>query len=303
MYILSYKLTKITRVFALFFIIFEINIYSKMLLVLIIIKKVKDMKKKNMKETFTQSVFVLMVSQALIKILGLLYKLYLTNRNGYGDEGNAIANGGYQIFALILSITAIGIPNAIAKLVAERSAVGDHKGAYKIFKTALIIFSTIGIIGSYILIYFAKDLATNYLHIKEAELSIIALSPSIFLVSVISVFKGYFIGRESIKNTAGAQAMDQITKTISTIVMIELSVYFMKENNTEIMAACSSLATTIGNIAEFSYLYKMYRKNLQEIKLEIINSVNTSKIRIINIVKEIMIIAVPISLTAIISFL
>ncbi len=163
------------------------------------------MNKKNIKETFSQSVFALLASQVIVKILGLIYRLYLTNRSGFGDEGNAISSSSFQIYALILSITAIGIPGAISKLVAERSAVGDHKGAFKIFKVALIIFSSIGVLGSYILYYFAKPIANNYLHIPEAELSIIVLCPSVLLVSIISVFKGYFNGRENLKATAKAR--------------------------------------------------------------------------------------------------
>ena len=50
--------------------------------------------KKKVKETFTQSIFALMCSQVIVKVLGLIYRLYLTNRSGYGDEGNAIASAG-----------------------------------------------------------------------------------------------------------------------------------------------------------------------------------------------------------------
>ena len=46
--------------------------------------------KKIRKETFMQSVLILMISQVFVKILGLLYKLYLTNKDGFGDKGNAI---------------------------------------------------------------------------------------------------------------------------------------------------------------------------------------------------------------------
>ena len=40
-----------------------------------------------------------------------------------GDEGNAIYSGGYQIYAILLTISSIGVPNAISKLVSERVAV------------------------------------------------------------------------------------------------------------------------------------------------------------------------------------
>lgn len=79
-------------------------------------------KHKLKKETFVQSILVLMLSQVMIKILGLAYKLYLTNKEGFGDTGNAIYNSGYQIYALLLAISSTGVPNAIAKIVSERLA-------------------------------------------------------------------------------------------------------------------------------------------------------------------------------------
>ena len=85
------------------------------------VKHIKDKKPK--KEGFMQGVITLMFSQILIKILGLVYTLYLTNRPGFGDKGNGICASGYQIYALLLTISSIGVPNAISKLVSERLAV------------------------------------------------------------------------------------------------------------------------------------------------------------------------------------
>ena len=75
------------------------------------------------KETFMQGVITLIFSQVLIKLLGLVYTLYLTNREGFGDKGNGIVAAGYQIYAMLLTISSRGVPNAISKLVSERIAV------------------------------------------------------------------------------------------------------------------------------------------------------------------------------------
>ena len=75
------------------------------------------------KETFLQGIITLIFSQVLIKSLGLLYTLYLTNRPGFGDRGNGIVAAGYQIYAMLLTISSIGVPNAISKLVSERVAL------------------------------------------------------------------------------------------------------------------------------------------------------------------------------------
>ena len=74
------------------------------------------------RETFAESIFAMMTSQVIVKILGLFYKLYVTNRSGFGDEGNAIANAGFQVYALVLSFTSMGIPGAISKIIAEKLA-------------------------------------------------------------------------------------------------------------------------------------------------------------------------------------
>ena len=259
--------------------------------------KIKRIKSK---EGFVQGIFAMMTSQVVVKVLGLFYKLYLTNRSGFGDEGNAIANAGFQVYALMLSITAIGIPGAISKIIAKKLSIGDHRGANKILKMSLMIFATVGLVGSYFLYSFADTFANQYLHIKEAKLSIIALSPSIFLVSVISVLKGYFNGRESIKTTAKAQGIDQFVNTILTISTIELMVFITKKTNTERMAAISNLSTTFGNIAELTYLIKEYIKIKPEIKKEILSSADIENTRIKVLLKEIAKVAIPISLTALI---
>ena len=259
--------------------------------------KIKRIKSK---EGFVQGIFAMMTSQVVVKVLGLFYKLYLTNRSGFGDEGNAIANAGFQVYALMLSITAIGIPGAISKIIAKKLSIGDHRGANKILKMSLMIFATVGLVGSYFLYSFADTFANQYLHIKEAKLSIIALSPSIFLVSVISVLKGYFNGRESIKTTAKAQGIDQFVNTILTIATIDLMVFITKKTNTERMAAISNLSTTFGNIAELTYLIKEYIKIKPEIKKEILSSADIENTRIKVLLKEIAKVAIPISLTALI---
>ena len=61
------------------------------------------MNKKNnrRKETFFQSIMALMLSQVIVKILGLVYKLYLTNKEGFGDEGNGVTSAAFQVYSVV----------------------------------------------------------------------------------------------------------------------------------------------------------------------------------------------------------
>ena len=194
-----------------------------------------------------ESVIILMFSQVIIKIVGLIYKLYLTNKQGFGDIGNAIYGSSFQIYALFLTISSIGVPNAISKLVSSKVAIGDNNGAYRIFKIALAIFGFIGFICTTILYFGAEYIAKIYLQIPEAKDSIIALSPSVFLVTVASVFRGYFNGRENINVTAHSQSLEQIFKTIFTIIIVEY-IASISFNNTALMSAGASMATTVATL-------------------------------------------------------
>ena len=256
------------------------------------------MKKK--KETIAKGIIALLFSQVLIKIIGLAYKLYLTNKEGFGDAGNAIYSAGFQIYALLLTFSSTGVPNAIAKLVAERVAIGDNKGAHRIFKIAFFTFAFFGLIGTILLFLGAKRIAAQFLEIPEAEYSLITLSPSIFFVSIISVIRGYFNGRQNLSVTAKSQTIEQIFKTIFTILLVEIVARITK-NNTMLMAGIANLATTIATIVSFVYIYGYYRMRRREIGTEIAQSVNYVPTRIRKTLKKILKESIPISLSSLMS--
>lgn len=258
------------------------------------------MKKK--KESLIKGIIYLLFSQIFIKVVGLVYKLYLTNKNGFGDEGNAVYSSGFQIYALLLAFSSTGVPSAISKLVAERLAVGDSKGAHKIFKIAFITFAFFGGIGSILLFMGAKIIAKDWIQMPEAEYSLIALSPSIFFVSIIAVFRGYFNGRQKFVITAKSQSIEQIFKTILTILLVEIVTY-MSRNNIRIMAGAANLATTIATIISFGYVYLYYTMKRSEIGQEIKQTINYKPTRIRKTLKKILSVAIPISLSSIISSL
>ena len=129
----------------------------------------EEKKKKGFKkESFMQGVMTLMISQVLIKLLGLIYTLYLTNREGFGDKGNAIYASGYQIYALLLTISSIGVPNAISKIISEKIALGDHKGADRVFKVAFVTFAVVGLVGT-LLLFFGAHAMSFLLLVFEAS--------------------------------------------------------------------------------------------------------------------------------------
>lgn len=247
-----------------------------------------------------KSVISLMFSQIIIKIFGLAYSMYLINKDGFGDSGNAIYMGGYQIYVLLLTISSIGVPNAVAKLVAEKIAINDRKGANKILKVSILSFGFIGLLGTLILFFGAKHIAENFLLIPECEYSIMVLSPAVFLVSISSVLKGYFNGIGEVYRTAKSQTIEQICKSVFTIIFVEIISRYSK--NLVVMASVANFASSVAIFISFIHILKMYFGSKNLAKYKEINQYYKNEKSLI-ILKRILQVSVPITLSAILGSL
>lgn len=217
--------------------------------------------KKKKQTSFMKNVLMLMVAQVAIKILGFLYRLVIINIEGFGDTGNGYYSTGYQIYSLLLTLSSVGIPTVISKLVSERVAIGDHKGAHKIFKTALKTFTTIGIVMSLGLFFGAYFIAKNVINVEGVKYTLMVLAPAIMFVAAGAVLRGYFAGLGTMKPTSVTQTLEQFLNCVLTI----LFVYSTIGKDTAIMAAAGNLSSTIAIIIAFIYIIIFYKKQKPEI--------------------------------------
>lgn len=249
---------------------------------------------------FLNGILALVISQIFIKIFGVMYSLYITNKSGFGDEGNAIYMSGYQIYALLLTISSIGVPNAISKIISEKNSIGDYTNSQRIFKTSIILFSIVGCVGCILLFLFSGFISEYILQIPESKLSLMVLSPAVFFVSITSVIRGYCNGENQISITAKSQFFEQVLKSMLTILFVEI-VSRISNYNTEIMATVANLATTIATLCSLIYVLNKYIE-INKKKFNI-NRINFPKERIIIIIKRVLIISIPITTSAILSSL
>lgn len=271
----------------------------------------------NKKQSFMAGVLTLFFAQIVIKVLGLIYRLVITNIPYFGDAGNGLYSAGYQIYTLLLAIASIGVPSAISKLVSERIAVGKHREAHEIFKTALLLFGIIGFIGSSILFFGARYIATSMIGNPDVEGIMVALAPAVFFVAISAVIRGYFNGMYNMKVASNSQMLEQLFKSILTIGLV-VAVYFLAvvnptdlsktlglstETVTVAMATAANAASTIATAICCGYLLTYYQRSKKEIWKNIneSNQVAYKKERKISIMKKILAVSIPISLASIIS--
>ena len=251
------------------------------------------------KQSFMKNVSVILMAQLLVKLFGLVYRMVITNIRGFGDAGNGFYTAGFQVYTLLLAVSSVGVPNAISKMVAERTAVGDYKGAYAVFKTAFKLFAGIGIVCSAALFFGSNFVAYHVVNMAGVEYTMRALSPSIFFVCVSSVIRGYFVGLQNMKATSNSQVLEQIFKCTLTIVFVWFSVGL----EPQYMAAWANFASSVATVLSFGYLLVFYNKHKKDIKekLEKSDAAVFNKISTGKMIKSILMISIPISLGSIIT--
>ncbi|MCH5210315.1 MAG: polysaccharide biosynthesis protein [Oscillospiraceae bacterium] len=256
--------------------------------------------KKETSQSFMNNVTVILISQIIVKIFGAVYKAVITNIDGFGNEGLGLYNVGFQIYTLLLAISSVGIPNAISKMTSERIALGDYKGAHKIFKTAMLLFSVIGLAATLILFFGADFFATVVIKYERSQAVMRALAPSLFFVCVSSVIRGYFTGMKNMKATSNSQIIEQIIKCTLTIVFVYMSIAL--QNALPITAAWANFATSMATVLSFLYLIYFYYRRKSGIQENIDNSTGeTLSVSKRRLMIGILMISVPISLGSIIT--
>lgn len=243
------------------------------------------------KQSFMKGVMVIMFSQILIKLLGFVYRIVLTNFPQFADEGNSYYGSGYTVYTLILAIATMGIPNTMSKLISEKMAIGDKRGAHRIFKTALAVFTIIAICFSLCLFFGSGFIATNILSNPGVKYTLMALSPAIIFVAMSAVLRGYFVGMQNMTEYSKAQIIEQIVNSVCSIVFVIM----LLDTSPEIMAAGSTLASTVSASTAFFYLLTYYNKNKKEIWEEVQKSEKFAIEPRKKIVKKLISYVIPIS--------
>ncbi len=167
------------------------------------------------KGSFVKQAAILGAASLLVRFIGFLYRLPLTGM--IGDEGNGIYATSFYIYTFFLIMSSAGLPTAISKMVAERMALGHTKSAHRVFKIALFWAAILGLVASAIL-YFGAGWLCEITKSPRSYMSIVVLSPTVSIVAIMAVFRGYFQGMNNSVPTAVSQIIEQVFNAAFSVV-------------------------------------------------------------------------------------
>lgn len=203
------------------------------------------------KTKFIKQAAILAIASLLVRLLGFLYRLPLTNM--LGDEGNGIYSAGFYLYNFFLVMSSAGLPAAISKIVSEKVALEEYRNVKKTFKISLILSSTVGLIFSIVMFVSARFFC-NIIGSPDSYYTILTLSPTVFIVSVMSVFRGYFQGLGTTVPTALSQVIEQIFNAIFSIYLA----YLLVGISLPLGAAGGTMGTGIGALAGLIYILMVF---------------------------------------------
>jgi len=225
------------------------------------IQKNKRRKKQSKENEFLIQGAILAAAAVIVKIIGALYRIPLTNI--IGDEGNGFLGYAYEIYAMALMLSSFSLPIAVSKLVSTKMAMHQPRNAFRIFKCAMMFAVSVGAVVA-LAIFLGADMISR--HLMESPLSVYTLkvlAPALFIVAVLGVMRGYFQGMGTMVPTAISQVLEQIINATVNIVgasiMIKVGMAAAKKQDNPLLepaygAAGGTAGTATGALVALLFL-------------------------------------------------
>lgn len=223
---------------------------------------------------FIKSTLILILGGAVTKILGMVIKIFTTRI--VGTEGIGIYMMIMPTFNLFITLSQLGFPIAISKLVSE-----DKRNNRKIiFSTVIfsLIFNTILI---FIVFLLAPMFSNVLLKNTNTYLPIICIGFTLPFIGISSITRGYFFGKQKMMPHVISNVFEQIVRLIIIIVITpKLLVY-----GTNVAVAGLVIYNVVSELLSIIILYFFLPKNFKIKKEEI----KPDK----NLLKDVMSISIP----------
>lgn len=157
-------------------------------------------------ESFMRGAFLITLGSLISRVLGALYRpvaqIPLT------DQGLALVSAPNAAYMIIMAISSTGLNVALSRLVSQRLAVGDLRGARRVVHVAATILGVSGLFFSLLFALSADWLATVQ-GFPEAKPGFLVLAPAILLVTVEVAFRGLYQGMQQMRPAAVSMVVEQ----------------------------------------------------------------------------------------------
>lgn len=244
------------------------------------------------KNSFLFATFVLILVNFIVRFLGFAYKIILSRM--IGPEGIGLFHLVFPILMTFITFTTAGIPVAVSKLVAYHLSLNNKRGCNKTLGLSLIIGLLISCILSILLFYHAKYISNVIVKNKDAYFSLISLTPAVPLITLSSIFRGYYYGIKDV----GPPGMSQILEQLFRILFVIGSLQLLMPIDTKYSAMIAVIGISVGEF--IGLLWLLFKFPLLE-ALHLQKTYALFKNGSKEILSKIILISIPITMTRLVA--
>ncbi len=230
--------------------------------------------RRNSDTSFLVQGSVLAIASIISRIIGLIYRIPMTNI--IGEYGNDYYSCAYEIYSMVLLISSYSLPMAVSKLVSIRMAKHQVENTNRVYLGAMLIAVMTGTAGC-LFVYFGAGFLTRVFQTPLSFLALRVLAPTLIIVAVLGVIRGFFQGLGTMVPSAISQIIEQIVNAVVSVAAAFIlfgygtriaAVLGGEQHYAEAYgAAGGTLGTSMGALAGLVFiviLFVVYRKNFKK---------------------------------------
>lgn len=217
--------------------------------------------------------------------LDFSYNVFLSKL--IGAEGMGLLQISMSILMVFLVLSSGGISTAVSKLIAEQSSKNIY-ATDRILKLTILLVLILSTIFSFVLIFFAPNIAIKVFKDEDMFIFIYFLVPATLIISISSILRGYFYGLKMIT----VPSISQIIEHVGRFAVVLGFLYYKAPITPAYGALVAIAGISIGETFDLIWLSFMQRFMIER-KTYSVNS----RIEGIRILKQILQVSIPIGIS------
>lgn len=229
---------------------------------------------EQMSNRIVRGTLLLTAAGYISRFLGMIYVIPFNAL--VGAKGIALYSYAYIPYTVLISLSTVGIPPAISKMVAKYNSLNEAHIGLKVFRMSFYLMILTGLFAFFVLFFSAEWIANIIVATKDPQGNTVEdvkkviqmVSFALILIPAMSSVRGFFQGNQSMGPTAVSQVVEQIIRVAFLLIAGFIVIVLFKGSYVSAVGY-ATFAAFVGAVASCLVLYYYWRKRKKLIMVNI----------------------------------
>lgn len=210
------------------------------------------------KRTFVKNTVVMTVTSLLLRTLGILFRIFISNR--VGAEGMGLYQLVFSIYVLGTTFASAGLSTAVTCLAAEQMVQGNRRGLQRVMRLSAAASLLVGGISA-LLLYVGAPLIGDWVGDRRAVSAVAVSGIALPFIGICNCLKGYFMARRRAMPPCLSQIIEQAIRIGGILLMLE----WLWDGSLESACRIIILGDALSETAACVFMYVAYRLDWRKV--------------------------------------